>query len=183
MKELEVVGVRLEVPSSQPVVLLREIGTQRHLPIWVGTPEATSIALAQEGVAPPRPLTHDLFLSLLRELNEQFESVHITNVDDGVFYATINLASGLELDARPSDAIAIALRSGAPVFASETLLETAGVQIDDQVTAGPEDDGAAAAADRPPVAEEELQKFREFLADVTPEDFEGPQNPPSGGLS
>ena len=103
MQPLDVVGVRLEMPSNQPVVLLRESGTSRYLPIWIGTVEATAIAFAQEGVTPPRPLTHDLITNMLEALGEQIQDVRITHLDDGVFYATVTFVSGREVSARPSE--------------------------------------------------------------------------------
>lgn len=151
---LDVVGVRVEMPSNQPIVLLREIGGVRYLPIWVGAVEATSIAFAQQGVTPPRPLTHDLMRDLLGALGVSLDSIHLTELKDGVFYATINLGGGVSLSARPSDAIALALRTGSPILGSEELLATAGIEIADQ-------------------AEDEVEKFKEFLEGITPEDFQG----------
>lgn len=165
MRPLDVVGVRLEMPSNQPVVLLREVGTSRYLPIWIGTVEATAIAFAQEGVTPPRPLTHDLIKDMLEALGESLSEVRITNLEDGVFYAVLVFGSGREVSARPSDAIAIALRTGAPVLASQELLEEAGVEIEEPSS----EDG-----EEPEDAEQEVEKFREFLDHVTPEDFDTP---------
>lgn len=151
---LDVVGVRVEMPSNQPIVLLREIGGVRYLPIWVGAVEATAIAFAQQGVTPPRPLTHDLMRDLLGALGTSLDSIHLTELKDGVFYATINLGGGVSLSARPSDAIALALRTGSPILGSEELLAAAGIEIPDQ-------------------AEDEVEKFKEFLEGITPEDFQG----------
>lgn len=178
MKPLEIVGVRLEVPSNQPVVLLREKGSTRYLPIWIGTPEATAIALNQEGVKPSRPLTHDLMVDLLNALDDRLVQVHITHMEDGVFFAKLLLESGIEVGARPSDAIALALRSEAGVYGSEDLLAQAGVEIEEEpVVPTAEPDGESREAD------EEMQLFREFLADVTPEDFEGPGDVDPGDTS
>jgi bifunctional DNase/RNase len=151
---LDVVGVRVEMPSNQPIVLLKEIGGERYLPIWVGAVEATSIAFAQQGVQPPRPLTHDLLKEILASLNAEVETVNLTELRDGVFYATINFRGGVSVSARPSDAIALALRTGSPILGSEELLSTAGIEINDQ-------------------AEDEVEKFREFLDQINPEDFAG----------
>ncbi|MCH9816388.1 MAG: bifunctional nuclease family protein [Actinomycetia bacterium] len=172
MKVLDVVGVRVEVPSNQPVVLLREAGTVRHIPIWIGANEATAIALAQEGVQPPRPQTHDLMVSLLDAVGEQLQQVRITHLDDGVFFALLVFKSGVELGARPSDAIALALRVGAPVLAADEVVEAAGVEIVDESSETP-----VPTAD----AEQELAQFRDFLADINPEDFDVP--PGSGETS
>lgn len=149
---LDVVGVRVEMPSNQPILLLKEMGGVRYLPIWIGAVEATSIAFAQQGVEPPRPLTHDLMKDLLEALGAQIETVHITEVRDGVFYAAINIAGGVSVSARPSDAIALALRTGAPILGSEALLASAGVEIPEQ-------------------GEEEVERFKEFLEGINPEDF------------
>lgn len=153
------------MPSNQPVVLLREAGTSRYLPIWIGTVEATAIAFAQEGVQPPRPLTHDLIRNLIEALGQRLTEVRITHLEDGVFYATLAFASGVEVSARPSDAIAIALRTDTPVVGSAELLAEAGVEIDDSESTQPEH----------PDAEQEVERFREFLDHVTPEDFEESQ--------
>jgi bifunctional DNase/RNase len=154
MKRLEVIGVRVEMPSSQPIVLLRETGGDRYLPIWIGAVEATSIAFAQQGVLPPRPLTHDLLKDLLFAVGSNLEQVEISEIKDGVFYATLKLANGVELSARPSDAIALALRTGSPIFGGEALLDEVGIEIADQ-------------------SDDEVEKFREFLDQIEPEDFVG----------
>ena len=153
MREVDVIGVRVEMPSNQPIVLLREVTGERYLPIWIGAGEATAIAFAQQGVVPPRPLTHDLIRDLLEAAGQQLTQVRITALRDGVFYAEMVFASGLEVSARPSDAIAIALRTGSPIFGAEEVLNEAGIPIPD---ADPED---------------EVEKFREFLDGVSPEDF------------
>ena len=149
---VDVVGVRVEMPSNQPIVLLKEMGGDRYLPIWVGAVESTAIAFAQQGVQPPRPLTHDLLKDLLGALDRKVESIHLTELKDGVFYSLINLDQGVTVSSRPSDAIAIALRTGSPILASEQLLQEAGIQIPDQ-------------------ADDEVEKFREFLDQINPEDF------------
>ena len=154
MKRLEVIGVRVEMPSSQPIVLLRETCGDRYLPIWIGAVEATSIAFAQQGVLPPRPLTHDLLKDLLLAVGSNLEQVEISEIKDGVFYATLKLANGVELSARPSDAIALALRTGSPIFGGEALLDEVGIEIADQ-------------------SDDEVEKFREFLDQIEPEDFVG----------
>ena len=154
MKRLEVIGVRVEMPSSQPIVLLRETGGDRYLPIWIGAVEATSIAFAQQGVLPTRPLTHDLLKDLLLAVGSNLEQVEISEIKDGVFYATLKLANGVELSARPSDAIALALRTGSPIFGGEALLDEVGIEIADQ-------------------SDDEVEKFREFLDQIEPEDFVG----------
>ncbi|MFY9913605.1 MAG: bifunctional nuclease family protein [Nocardioidaceae bacterium] len=163
MREVDVVGVRVEMPSNQPLVLLRESGGERYLPIWVGAVEATAIAFAQQGVVPPRPLTHDLMKDLLNATGNELAEVQITEVRDGIFYATLVLSDGVEVSARPSDSIALALRTGSRIVCSDAVLEEAGMAVpDDQ--------------------EEEVEKFREFLDQINPEDFDAEQdqsgNPP-----
>lgn len=154
---MEVVGVRVELPTNTPILLLKERDGTRYLPIWIGTPEATAIALALEGIETARPLTHDLMKTLLDALGAEIERVDVTSLDEGTFYADLVIESEgeeLTISARPSDAIALATRSGAPVFASKALLDEAGIEIHDDNE------------------EAEIERFREFLDDVTPEDFE-----------
>ena len=149
---VEVMGVRVEMPSNQPIVLLKELDGVRYLPIWLGAVEATAIAFAQQEVAPPRPLTHDLFKTVLDSLNAKLLTVYLTEIKDGVFYAQLNFAAGESISARPSDAIALALRTGSPILASEELLKEAGIEIPDQ-------------------SEDEIERFKEFLDEINPEDF------------
>lgn len=153
---LEVVGVRLELPSNQPIVLLKEQEGSRYLPIWIGASEATAIATAMEGVQPPRPLTHDLMRSVIDAVGALAVRVSITEMRDSVFYADLSLdVSGKEIQvsSRPSDAIALAVRTGTPVFAHPDVLDEAGVHFEEENE------------------EEEVARFREFLEDVTVEDF------------
>ena len=157
MREVDVIGVRVEMPSNQPIVLLKESEGERYLPIWIGAVEATAIAFAQQGVVPPRPLTHDLIRDLLEAAGQQLAQVRITSLQDGVFYAELVFASGLEVSARPSDAIAIALRTGSPIFGAEEVLDEAGIAIPDE-------------------QEDEVEKLREWLDQVSPEDFGGPKS-------
>jgi len=149
---VEVVGVRIEMPSNQPIVLLKEIAGVRYLPIWVGAVEASAIAFAQQGLTPSRPLTHDLFTSVLEILKAKVLKVEITDLIDGVFYAELTLEGEVSVSARPSDAIALALRAGAPITAAQGLFEKAGIEIPDQ-------------------SEYEVEKFREFLDQINPDDF------------
>jgi uncharacterized protein len=155
MREVEVVGVRVEMPSNQPIVLLRELAGERYLPIWIGAVEATAIAFAQQGVVPPRPLTHDLMKDLIGATGTELSEVRITEMRDGIFYAVLVLSSGAEVSARPSDSIALALRTGSKIVCAEDVLEEAGLEV-------PEEE------------EDEVEKFREFLDSVSPEDFENP---------
>ena len=153
MREVDVMGVRVEMPSNQPIVLLREVSGERYLPIWIGAVEATAIAFAQQGVVPPRPLTHDLMKDLLEALGQELTEVQITDMKDGVFYANLVLGSGVEVGARPSDSIALALRTGSRIMCAEEVLDEVGLAV-------------------PAEQEDEVERFREFLDHVTPEDFE-----------
>ena len=122
-------GVRVEMPSNQPIVLLREVTGERYLPIWIGAVEATAIAFAQQGVVPPRPLTHDLMKDLLDALGQELAEVQITDMKDGVFFATLVLGSGVEIGARPSDSIALALRTGSRIVCAEEVLDEVGLAV------------------------------------------------------
>jgi bifunctional DNase/RNase len=141
------------MPSNQPIVLLREASGERYLPIWIGAVEATAIAFAQQGVVPPRPLTHDLFKDVLEATGNVISEIRITEVRDGVFFALLVFESGVEVSARPSDSIALALRTGSRIVCAEEVLDEAGLEV-------------------PAEQEDEVEKFREFLDQVTPEDFE-----------
>lgn len=157
---MEVIGVRVEMPSNQPIVLLKEIDGARFLPIWVGAVEATAIAFAQQGVEPPRPLTHDLMKNILELFDATLIAVHVTEIHDGVFFSTLNLRSSsgqaLSISSRPSDSIALALRTHSNILATEELLAEVGIEI-------PQGEGES----------QELEKFREFLDQINPDDFAG----------
>jgi uncharacterized protein len=155
MVELSLVGVRVELPSNQPIVLLKESEGERYLPIWIGAVEATAIAFALQGVQTPRPMTHDLMRDILEETEIQVDRVLINELVDQTFFALIRLSQdgrSTEVSSRPSDAIALAVRINAPIFADEDVLEQAGIELKDD-------------------EEAEVEKFREFLDQVTPEDF------------
>ncbi len=162
VQPLDVVGVRVEMPSNQPIVLLREIAGDRYLPIWIGAVEATAIAFAQQGVVPARPMTHDLLRDVLAALGVELRQIRITELRDGVFYALLVFSTGVEVSARPSDAIALALRTGTPIFGAEAVLDEAGIVIEDE-------------------QEDEVEKFIEFLDQISPEDFGAGPGPAEGG--
>ena len=157
---MELVGVRVEIPANTPMVLLQEQqGEQRLLPIYIGSPEASAIHYALEGVEPPRPLTHDLFMSVIGELDCSLDSVVITEVRDHTYYAELHLTtpSGEKVtSSRPSDAIALAVRCEAPIFAADQLLDEVG-QIPEPE---PEEQ-----------AEEIIDEFKDFIDNVSPDDF------------
>lgn len=167
MLEVEVVGVRIELPSNQPLVLLKETQGRRHIPIWIGAPEASAIAFVQQGIVPPRPMTHDLMVSVIRALGRSVTQVRLTTVEDTVFHAELVFDDGTTVGSRASDAIAVALRVPCPIYCAVEVMEDAGVEISE--AAEEEDEGTQGAPDN---AEKELRQFREFLADVEPEDFE-----------
>ena len=153
MNELSVVGVRVELPANQPIVLLKEAAGERYLPIWIGAVEATAIAFAQQGIVPPRPLTHDLLKDVITALGVQVEAVHITELTDGVFFAELVFSNGVRVSARPSDAIALAVRADVPIYSVEAVLDEAGILIAYE-------------------QESEVERFREFLDNISPDDFQ-----------
>lgn len=162
VKELEVIGVRIEVPSNQPLVLLKETSGPRYLPIWMGAPEASAIAFEQQGIRPPRPMTHDLLITVIGNFSHQLQAVTITAVEDTTFHARLEFDDGSSVSSRASDAIALALRAHCPIRCVDEVLEDSGVLMD----AEDEEDEASASQ------EAQLRQFREFLDDVEPEDFE-----------
>jgi hypothetical protein len=155
MVEMNLVGVRVELPTNQPIVLLREREGERFLPIWIGAMEATAIAFALQGIITARPMTHDLLKNVLEDLSVQVQRIVITELKDGTFFAVIEMqqnGQAYEVSSRPSDAIALAVRVNVPIFANEDVLTEASIVIRDD-------------------EEQEVEKFREFLDNVNPEDF------------
>ena len=160
MVEMRLEGVRVEMPTNNPIVLLREAdGAHRVLPIFIGPVEATAIAFALQGVQTQRPMTHDLMRDVLNALGVGVDRIVITELRDRTFYAEIQMTrngTACSVSSRPSDAIALAARLGTPIFATESVLDEAAVPVseDDE-----EED------------EDEVERFREFLEGVNPEDF------------
>jgi bifunctional DNase/RNase len=152
MSEMRVIGIRVEQPQNQPVLLLKESDGDRYLPIWIGQPEATAIVLEQQGVEPARPLTHDLIKNLITALGHTLREVRIVDLQEGTFYADLVFEDDLRISARPSDSVAIALRVGVPIYAEEAVLDEAGLVMPDE-------------------REDEVEKFKEFLESVSPDDF------------
>lgn len=145
----------LDQSSNQPVILLKEEEGLRIVPIWIGHPEATAILIAIEGVEPPRPMTHDLLMSALTAAGLVLERVEITRLEEGTFYAALVLRGEertITVDARPSDSIALALRAGCPIAMAEDVMNEAGIVPDEE-------------------AEAEVERFRDFLDTVDPDDF------------
>ncbi len=157
MKPVDVLGVRVEMPTNQPIVLLRERDGDRYLPIWIGAAEATAIAYAQQGVLPPRPLTHDLLKDVIEGLGHKVTQIRIVELKDKVFYAVLVVDGKTEISARPSDAIALALRTSTEILVAESVLDEAGVALT-------------------PDEDDEVERFREFLDQVSAEDFENPSS-------
>ena len=152
---VEVNSIRLEESSETPILLLLDPSTQKVLPIWIGTIEAVSIAYAQEGILHDRPQTHDLLLNIVEALDGSISEVNISNIEDSTYFADIilNTLNGLvTLSARPSDAIALALRSNIPVTVNQEVFETNSIDliIDNS---------------------NEIEEFKEFIKDIKPEDF------------
>jgi bifunctional DNase/RNase len=166
MLEVRLTAVRVDLQSNTPVVLLEEKdGGRRSLPIFIGAPEATAIAFAIQGVEVPRPMTHDLMRDLVEALGGRLLRVVVTEVRDSTYFAEIHLQQGehrVVISSRPSDAIALAARTNAPLYVADDLMESAGVVIeaDEDEAEGEE-------------SEELVGEFREFLDNVRPEDFSG----------
>ena len=174
MVNMEVVGVRIEMPSNQPIVLLKEVDGSRFLPIWVGAVEATAIAFVQQGMLAQRPLTHDLIANILESADLILTAVQIVELKDGVFFAEIQIRSEsgtvLKISARPSDAIAIALRTKSNILADSDLLDQVGIDIPERLIGdldGQPISGEGAGSDL------DMERFREFLDQINPEDFAG----------
>lgn len=168
-KLLKVLEIRIVLPGNQPILLLLHQSTQRLLRLWIGPSEGTAIGLAQQGIDTPRPTTHQLLVDALDKAGDPLRSVRIAKVDDEVFYAELILKSGTVIDSRASDAVAAALFAGVPVYTTEDVLGSAGVNLN-------EGDVAAELNILPPeiepeITEESMEEFREFLKDLTPEDF------------
>ena len=164
MQEMVIYGVSFDMVGKQPIVLLKAVETNRFLPIWIGHPEAAAILMKLQGSSTPRPMTHDLITETLSELDAQCTLVAITELRDNTFYASITIQTSdgreIEIDSRPSDALALAVRSGAPIFAAEDVVEESSIEFDHDN----ED------------TDEVVEKFKEFLEDVSPEDFAGGQD-------
>ena len=167
MIQVRVMGIALDA-VQQHVILLKPVHEEEGdsvLPIWIGIQEASSILIAVSGEAAPRPLTHDLMKTLIDSVGATVERIEVTRIEDGTFYAELSLSTPngpLVLDARPSDAVALAARTQAPLFVADEVLEKAGIPaaFADFTEAGSDSD-------------EKLAEFRRFLEDVNPEDFQG----------
>ncbi len=157
---MTIYGVSFDMVGKQPIVLLKTVDGNKFLPIWIGHPEAAAILMKLQGASTPRPMTHDLISDMLEQVDAKCEKVSVTELRDNTFYASITIAmngSELEIDSRPSDALALAVRCSAPIFAADDVIEESAIEFDQEV----ED------------TEEVVDKFKEFLDNVSPEDFAG----------
>ncbi|MDD5621631.1 MAG: bifunctional nuclease family protein [Actinomycetota bacterium] len=148
-------GVRIELPSNKPILLLKEENGNRYLPIWIGPYEASAIALEMSNIKTPRPMTHDLIINIINNLKISIDNIEITEIRNNTFYAIINIMNTdkkvIKVDSRPSDAIATAVRSKCDIYAAEQVLESGGLRIQS--------------------IEDEVKKFKNFLDNIEPEDF------------
>jgi bifunctional DNase/RNase len=163
MIEMRIVGVRVEMPSQQPILILSERDGNRSLPILIGTTEASAIAMHLQGLRPARPLTHDLLGQVITALGHTVQQVRVVDFREGTFYGELVFENGTTVSARPSDAVALAVRTEIPVFVDPAVLDSAGVVVseDDEAEELPEEE-----------SEDEVERFREFLDTISPEDFE-----------
>ncbi|MEI7793833.1 MAG: bifunctional nuclease family protein [Thermoleophilia bacterium] len=158
MQEMAIYGVSFDMVGKQPIVLLKTVEGNRFLPIWIGHAEASAILMTLQGTESPRPMTHDLLVNLVKELHAEVARVTISELRDATFHAMIRLSTSgedVEIDCRPSDAIAMAVRTGAPIYAVDAVLDENAIEFEHE----PEDD------------DDMVEKFKEFLDQVTPEDF------------
>ena len=158
--KMSIYGINMDLFSSTPIVILKVEGDNRYLPIWIGQDIARAILMKLQNQEFPRPLTHDLAVNLVNELGGRMERITVTKLEDSTFYATITLEIDgrvVEVDSRPSDAIALAVRSGAEIFAADTVIEEAAVVFEESMEETAE--------------EEVVDKFREWVERVSPEDF------------
>src|SRR6201988_2519292 len=158
MQEMVIYGVSFDMVGKQPIVLLKTVDSNKYLPIWIGHPEAASILMKLQGSNPPRPMTHDLLCEMLSELDVKCTQVAVTELRENTFFASITLSVNgreLEIDSRPSDAIALAVRSGAPIYAAEEVIAESAIEFEQN-----EEE-----------SEDVVEKFKEFLDRVSPEAF------------
>jgi bifunctional DNase/RNase len=160
MQEMVIYGVSFDMVGKQPIVLLKTRDGNKFLPIWIGHPEAAAILMKLQGANTPRPMTHDLMDDMLEKLQAECTRVSVTELRENTFYASIQLridGREVEIDSRPSDALALAVRTQAPIFAHEDVIAESAIEFEHEV----EDQ------------EDVVDKFKEFLDNVSPEDFAG----------
>jgi uncharacterized protein len=158
MQEMVIYGVSFDMVGKQPIVLLKTAEGNKFLPIWIGHPEAAAILMKLQGASTPRPMTHDLVTDVLARLEARISRIAVTELRENTFYAIVTVAvdgSEIEIDSRPSDAIALAVRAGAPIFAADDVIEESAIEFEHE-----------------DVNEEEVvEEFKKFLDEVKPEDF------------
>jgi uncharacterized protein len=158
VQEMVIYGVSFDMVGKQPIVLLKTVDGNKFLPIWIGHPEAASILMKLQGASTPRPMTHDLLCEMLGELEVKCTQVAVTELRENTFFASITLSVNgreMEIDSRPSDAIALAVRAGAPIFAAEEVIAESAIEFEHNIEE----------------SEDVVERFKEFLDEVTPEDF------------
>ena len=158
MQQVTIYGVSFDMVGKQPIVLLKTLEGNRYLPIWIGHPEAAAILMKMQGAPTPRPMTHDLVTEMLGELNATVAKIAVTELRDNTFFAIITLqvnGSEVEIDSRPSDALALAVRTDAPIFVADQVIEDSAIEFGGE----------------PEEQDEIVDEFRKFLEDVSPEDF------------
>jgi bifunctional DNase/RNase len=169
VREMTVYGVSFDIVGKQPIVLLKTQDGNKFLPIWIGHPEAAAILMKLQGSAPPRPMTHDLLTSILEQLETEVVRITVTELRENTFYARITLVQDgqeIEIDSRPSDAIAIAVRADAKIFASDEVIEESGIEFE-----GDDEEAEARIARVSALADLDPAEFRRFLDTVTPDQF------------
>jgi uncharacterized protein len=173
MREMTVYGVSFDLVGKQPIVLLKTADGNTFLPIWIGHPEAAAILMNLQGTEPPRPMTHDLATSIIASLDAEIRQVTVTELRDSTFYALITIVRNgteIQLDARTSDAIALALRTDAKIFAADEVIEESGVEFEgDEEEASRRFSGAHLESES--LADLDPDEFRRFLDTVTPDEF------------
>jgi len=161
MQEMNIYGVSFDLVGKQPIVLLKTADGNKFLPIWIGHPEAAAILMKLQSQAPPRPMTHDLVTDMLDQLGAQVVRITVTELRENTFYAQITVqqdGSEVDIDSRPSDAIALAIRADAPIFAADDVIEESAIEFEgDEIN---QED-----------LEKEVSKFKQFLDHVSPDEF------------
>jgi bifunctional DNase/RNase len=168
MQQMAVYGVSFDLVGKQPIVLLKTVEGNRFLPIWIGHPEAAAILMKLQNASTPRPMTHDLFTDILEQLSAQVVRVAVTELRENTFFAQVTIqqdGSEIEVDSRPSDAIALAVRAEAPIFVADEVIDESAIEFE-----GEEINDAD--------LEKEVSKFRSFLENVTPDEFAGGEEEP-----
>jgi uncharacterized protein len=170
MREMTVYGVSFDLVGKQPIVLLKTSDENKFLPIWIGHPEAAAILMKLQGASPQRPMTHDLLTDLISELDAEVTRITVTELRENTFYARITLernGSEIEIDSRPSDAIAIAVRVEAKIYAADEVIEESGIEFESEEDAANDERIRRVSA----LGDVDPAEFRAFLDTVTPEDF------------